>query len=102
MYSTYESFGQYCDGWVNGRILNITSKNGSQYSAFESGSLMPFFSSSYDMKNITSEIGTLKKFVLHIKIRNSNATNATNASSTILTDILYFFNIKSISSISAS
>jgi hypothetical protein len=26
MYSTYESFGQYCDGWVYGRILNITYK----------------------------------------------------------------------------
>ena len=26
IYSTYESFGQYCDGWVYGRILNITYK----------------------------------------------------------------------------
>ena len=26
MYSTYESFGQYCDGWIYGRILNITYK----------------------------------------------------------------------------
>ena len=79
-YSTFESFDQYCDGWVHGRILNITNKtyfcfkvsinidNRDKiffFTSFERSSLMPFFHSNYELSKITTAIGTMKKFVLH-------------------------------------
>ncbi len=80
MYSTYESFGQYCDGWVYGRILNITYKTNFCFKVnikidnkekiyvlteFDKENLLPSYSSLATIDTMSKDIGKTKIFIFH-------------------------------------
>ena len=102
MYSTYESFGQYCDGWVYGRILNITYKTNYCFkvnikidnkdkiyflTAFDKENLLPSYSSLATIDTMSKDIGKTKKFIIHVKKKPNQDIEMNN----------YYFNIRSIS-----
>ncbi len=102
MYSTYESFGQYCDGWVYGRILIITYKTNYCFkvnikidnidkiyffTAFDKENLLPSYSSLPTIDTISKDIGKTKKFIIQIKKKPNQNIEMNN----------YYFNIRSIS-----
>ena len=83
MYSTFESFGQFCDGWIYGRILNITYKTNYCFkvnvnldnkdkifffTSFDKELLLPTYSSMSKFENISKDIGKTKKFIKNLQI----------------------------------
>ncbi len=102
MYSTYNGFEQNSDGWIYGRILNITFKNNFCFkvnvklenkdkifffTAFKKESLSPPYPTTSKVETISKDKGITKKFILHLKKKKlDNKIESDN----------FYFNIKSI------